>query len=67
VVSIDHKRIGCIPLSVDVSEGIHVIWVRNGKDVDWLHHVTVLKDSKQVLVPPWKLDEVPRDAPTPCL
>jgi S1-C subfamily serine protease len=64
-VFVDHKRIGYIPLSIDVPDGIHLVWVRNGKDVDWLHYVTVLKDSKQVLVPPWKIDDAPRDAPTP--
>jgi hypothetical protein len=64
-VFVDHKRIGCIPLSIDVPDGIHLVWIRNGKNVDWLHYVTVPKDSKLVLVPPWKVDEAPRDEPTP--
>lgn len=64
-VFVDHKRIGCKPLSIDVPDGIHLVWIRNGKNVDWLHYVTVPKDSKLVLVPPWKVDEAPRDEPTP--
>jgi hypothetical protein len=46
-------------------DGVQLDWVRNGKDVDWLHYLTVPKDSKQVFVPPWKIDDAPRDAPTP--
>jgi len=64
-VFVDHKLIGRIPLSIEVPDGIHLVWVRNGKDADWLHYVTVPKDSKQVLVPPWKMDEAPGDKPTP--